>query len=393
MLTNIIRNAARLGLWFSFTTICVGLAYMTISANYMACKSAFELSGYEKQRLIQDEGLGAIIGAFMPHATLAHLYAWLIAAGIALGLFITIHCLFHVYHLYEDRRSYLRAGDQDSARVAMELMVRNLLYVLALAVPLISLINWDLELFRYRSLAALLGIDNPDVAPKSIPSWDIVERDYGHLAAAGISLKSGAYGYLGGTAALCIALEVCLSKLNQAWAQLASPIDQSIEQWIGRGDTGSSMNLYGYDEQGQPVYDPRAPVAYGPDGVPLHSIGRVEGNETPAVVPKENTSAIAAYSQSEPIAGIATAGDVTPPQDVQTGSVVETTSADPSRLVDVIGAQPVGQVTFSVALANPERYHVDPDTYQVWDQIYWTQLHDTEAVSRSPTPLAERNVA
>ncbi len=393
MLTNFIRNVARLGLWFVFTALCVGLAYMTISANYLACKSAFELSGYEKQRLIQDDGLGAIIGAFMPQATLAHLYAWLIAAGLALGLFITTHCLFHIYHLYEDRRSYLRAGDQDSTRIALELMVRNLLYVLALVVPLISLINWDIELFRYRSLAALLGIDNPDIAPKSIPSWDIVERDYGHLAAARISLQSGAYGYLGGTAALCIALEVCLSKLNQAWVQLASPVDQGIERWIGRGDAASPMNLHGYDEQGLPVYDPHAPLAYGPEGVPLHPIGRIEGNEAPTDAPNENTSAVTAYAQSEPADGIVTAADGIPPREARADGVAEPTQANPSRSVDVIGAQPAEQVTFSVALANPERYRVDQDTHQVWDRTYWNLLHDTETVSRSPTPLAERNAA
>lgn len=370
MLSQLGRNLVRIILWFIVLGAVIGLTVGVTFANYQAFLTSFELLGYEMKPLGGDLFLGRMFGAFFPDATLAHFYATTVAGGMVVLLFVVSHLLLQIHHLYDDRRSYLRSGDRESAEILAQSMVRQAIYLVVLIIPLAYAINWDLELFRFRSIAAMLGIDDPAIAPRAVLTAAALRQKYPDLAATDLALTSGAYGYMGVTAMLCIGMEIIFGKLAEAWTQLTAKADR----WLEGMQSSETEELHGYAEDGQPVFDATTPIVYGPDGEPLEVIeeeGAIESGDLRGM----------AEEQSIDEANLRDAAEFEQLNEANASSAVDNNleldvgkSPNLSVEVDVIGGQADEKVRLSVAMEQLDRFYVDPRTFQVWDRDYWVVL-------------------
>jgi hypothetical protein len=366
MFSQSIRNLLSLTFW---AALAAGVAFVgaaTVFGNFMAVESALELQGYEKQMIADDKLVGDLLGAIVPNATLAHFTAFALSAGLAALLFFACHTLFHLYACFEDRRLYLSSGDAQSAATLARDMRVHLLFLAILLVPIIWAGMWDIELFKYRSMAGVLDIDLPAEAAGSILYWNAIPSGLQPLAAVQVALNSGPFGYVGITAGAAFLLEIVLHKLGVKWAQLCAPLDNLL----ARLGAEQKPTFYGYDEAGQPVYSPEQPIAYDTKGQSVVTpaapgVGNpggpfvdypIQPGEGPAVPPNEPPSVPADTAHP----GIQENSE---PQD-QGG-----------ERLSVIGGKEGEKATFQEARRNPKRYYVDEVARKIWARDYWTLLH------------------
>src|SRR5919204_5273424 len=122
-----------------------------------------------------------------------------------------------------------------------------------------------MDLFRYRSVAEALGIDDPATAPTAIEDWRLQRQKYGDLFAWSIA-RAGTWGYFGITAVAAIGLEVIFHKTSESWVQLCNACVEAAQPMATQEH---QVLWYGYDQDGQPVYDSNTPIAYDTDGNPV----------------------------------------------------------------------------------------------------------------------------
>ena len=213
MVNRIIRNLIGLIAWIMGVSASLALNAIVVVSNYLGCKASFELLGFEMRALGTDELLGGILGALMGDATIAHLFALGVALTVAFGLFMLFRLFFSIHKLSYDRRAYIVSGDQESARVALQLIVRDAVLMVIFAIPLIYAMNWDISLFRYRCVAGALGIEDPSAAANTLKIWELQLEEHGSLFAWSLA-RFGAWGYLAVTAIACLCLEFCLVRVR-----------------------------------------------------------------------------------------------------------------------------------------------------------------------------------
>lgn len=358
MAERLSRSFILLIVWGALTAVTFGINLMVIFANYMGLKTAFELANFEAARLSLDSMLGPFLGAFLGKATLAHFYALALATAVGFGIFLLFHSLSFLLMLFRERQAHRLAGDIESVRQANWLIVFEIIFSVVLLATLVPVFWWDIELFRYRLAANALNIDHPEVATASIERWDLLLKTHGHLFSFNLN-RVGAWGYIATTAVACIGLEYSLTKLSSAWTTLLnafeSPVvvqDKQQNQWADDWESATPQN-----EAGVPV------PADGDNGqVPEWQPQTRESDAMPAFPPRFGSDTNA------------NAGD--------DGEGVNPTQRDEPQ--DVIGGNPGEQVTLAQALANPERFWVDPDNRQVWHTALRSRLHGSETKPLNP---------
>lgn len=407
LFNRLLRNLINLVFCCAAVTLCLGLAVLMLIANYLACQVSFELLGYDKQPLNADKLIGQLFDAFFPKAALTHLYAFVVAALVSLGLFLCFRVISHIFELYKERRHYLNTGDQQSARIINQLICWDLVELVAFAIPLTAAVYWDVQLFRFRSICGAAGIEDAETAT-SLNAWPLQLSDNGTLWAWSLTAQ-GAWGYIGVTALSALAFEYTLRKTSENWAKLLSTFDEILTP-APREDAQAS--IYGYDQHGQPVYDPQAPIAYDVNGAPLHdrdpafaeSDTGTESNEQPASTHRQHSASRGASQDTAaetsaakgplfespspgrdaPGEGGAAAGvrPETRPEDLHFGGRSPGESprgrTEEAPLHEVIGGADGERVSLSEALRHPDRYWVDSETHEVWDAHYRRALFGEE---------------
>jgi len=400
------RNFVGLLFWLLADGGFLALNIAVVLANYLACKGSFELLGFEMRPLGTDELVGGFFGAFFHKATLAHFYALTVAVTIAVGLFLVFKLAFHIADLLEDRRAFLNAGDQQSAQAVVRLILRDLIMLLIFLAPLAWAIYWDVYLFRYRSIAGALGIEDPTVAPQML-GWERQLQENGDLFAWGLA-RVGAWGYVAVTAIACLSLEFASHKTAEYWRRLEDTCRELMQPATNQQEQAL---FYGYDQNRQPVYDPNVPVAYDTDGNPVADQDATGVNANPGTVdhnagtisqPETISSASAATNGNGAVdaslfdpapashdgassKGVAnnTPSGITPTNRARaerstTGSSVAPRTED-SDLRPVIGGTEGERVSLAAALADRQRYWVDPETHDVWDTNFRQALLNSGA--------------
>jgi hypothetical protein len=72
------------------------------------------------------------------------------------------------------------------------------------------------------------------------------------------------------TALSCFLLEEAFDGLTERWVRLLAPVDKVVDGWLSPAEAGGEQSVFfGYDEDGQPVYDPSVQVAYDTDANPV----------------------------------------------------------------------------------------------------------------------------
>lgn len=394
MISNSIRNLIALALWLALAAVCIYVNVQVTIANYLGCKSALELQGYEMQPLHTDTLVGRLLGGLFGEATLAQFFALGVALVMSLSLFFLFNTAFGLFELYQIRKEH---EDPTQVRAANRRIVLSLVKMGFLLGFLYWAVCWDLDLFRFRSAAGALSKGEPQIDPLAVPSWADFVTTYNHNFVNEL-IVVGAWGYLAITALGCFLLEESFVKLSERWARLLAPVDKFVEGWLSPAGEGESQEVfYGYDETGQPVYDAGIPVAYDTDGNPVgdedETVVRARAEVEPA---RERAEVVFNEAEAKPVIPIApdapsTNGSTSPlfdfplPQQNRPGA--EAARADEAGTVgakadlrDVIGSDGL-RVSLAEALADVDRYYVDQTSGQVWVRGHWEGLH---AMSSEP---------
>lgn len=358
----LLRNFVNLGLSaLGVLFFLVVTAVMTLT-NYLSCEFSFELLGYDKKPLKFDELVGPFLAAYLEKAQLVHLYSFMVAVLVTLGLFLTFRISAGIYNLYMDRRYYLGAADPESARIVTQKIVREVIWLVALAVPIYWAVHWDIQLFRVRSIAGVLGAEGPDVM-LDLLGWEQQMEQNGQMWVWQIT-HLGAFGYLSLTAIACLGLEFSMRKISEHFRET---IDRIQALFTPEPSRGESPDFYGYDENGLPVYDNQVPIAYDVNGNPIASAGEVPVDgaigESESQAPLREAESCAGPSPEDP----AKDGDEGPEASSAADHAMKN---DASATVEVIGGREGKRVSLEAALADPARYWVDPNTQQVWAVEY-----------------------
>jgi hypothetical protein len=415
MISNCIRNFIALILWLALALVCLYVNVQVTIANYLGCKSALELQGYEGQPLYTDSLVGQFLGSFFGDATLAQFFALGVSIVEALSLFFLFHIGFGLFNLFEirkenklaksDEQVLTSSNEHQSAaemRAATHRIILSFVKIAFIVGFLYWAVRWDLDLFRFRSIAGALANGAPDVNPLQVPSWANFVTTNDHLFIKGL-VDVGAWGYLAITALGCFLLEESFENLTERWARLMAPADRMVEGWFAPALDSNDL-FYGYDVDGQPVYDQDTPIAYDTEGNPLSGNEVTQGGESAVddeetVVNPRNVSV-----ETNPTAQVnfneADARPVTPivnssgngnghssaplfdsPQANQSSApeewpnvIYEKQAAAQEGLQEVIGADSE-RIDLTAAQAKPGRYYVDQATGQIWDRSYWESIH------------------
>jgi hypothetical protein len=407
---DIARNFLGLIFLMGADIIVMAVFVALIIANYLASKSAFDYLGYDGLPLAKEAFIGHIIGPFFPEVTLSHCYAFVVAVVISMGLLILTNRIFHAGELHKERKRYLAQNDRESAQIVLDHIYDAIGLIIAILLFLIPALNWDFHLFRYRSVLGALGIEDPAQAALAVVNWERQMETNGHLFAWFLALV-GAFGYLGITGIACVALDFCFRRTTERFIILITDIERIFNPLRGYDSnrqpiydpkvplvydaSGRPVIFYGYDSDGYPVYDPQTPHAYDTDGKPIKSAIAPEeepadGNGTVASSQEhhqDTTSRITRESSQDQSTsgthntehdGTRTSGN----SDDSQGSLFSDEEAfqhlggrrnENTNLKDVIG-KTGERVSLAAAMADNERYWVDPDSLEIWDRDYRRNL-------------------
>lgn len=400
-MTDIARNFLGLIFLVGADIIVLAVFVALIIANYLACKSAFDYLGYDGLPLAKEAFLGEIVGPFFPDATLSHFYAFVLAVVIAIGLFLISNRLFHIWDLLKDRKRYLSQLDDDSAQIILWQIWDNIALLIVILPFLMASLTWDFQLFRYRSVFGALGIDDPAQAPLAVANWENQIEKYGHFfawALAGI----GAFGYIGVTGVAAVSLDFSFRRTTERFMillsnveRLLSPIVQQEEQkpkgYVSKNHLadkfktppGLDLNENPTETEighGQETNDDRGDAASSQEHRhqeeiitqkdPTHTSSRTN-SESPqsqgkagmrAPQPEETKTAVTASGRSQDAQGSLFDDD-------EVFQHVGGRNNENTHLRDVIGK--FGErVSMTAAMADNERYWVDPDSLEIWDRDY-----------------------
>lgn len=399
---DIARNFVGLIFLVGADIIVVAVFIALAIANYLGCKNVFDFLGYDGLPLAREAFIGQVIGPFFPEATLSHFYAFVVASVISMGLFILFNRFLHIWELQRDRKGYLAQNDSESARILLSQIYGDIVLIITILPFLIAALMWDFDLFRYRSAYGALGIEDPSQAPLTVGNWDSQLAQYGHLFAWELA-SVGAFGYLGITGVACASLEFCFRRTTERFVILLSnienifqpnplppsppPLEASPALTLYGYDTNrqpihdpavpvtydaswNTVTFYGYDSDGYPAYDPRTTLAYDTEGKLLRS---ATGNNTASHQDHQHISERIKKGPSQNQDTV-----VTRTSDDSQGSLFDDDETfqslggrrnENAQLRDVIGM--AGErVSLAEAMANSERYWVDPDSLDVWNRDY-----------------------
>ena len=164
---------------------------------------------------------------FFSRATLAHFYALAVAITVAVSLFFFFQLAFRVSDLLEDRRTYLNVGDRENAQAAVRLIIRDLILILIFVSLLTLAIYWDVELFRFRSIAGAGQIEDAEKATELL-DWPLQLSENGEMWAWTLA-RIGAWGYVAITALACLGLEFSFRRTSEYAARLGGGLEEFFQ--------------------------------------------------------------------------------------------------------------------------------------------------------------------
>ena len=345
MVNRLIRNSFGFTAWVIMAIGCMAINGTIALANYLGCRTTFELLNYELSPLGGDGLLGMFFQVFLREATICNLFALSLNLAEIVGFYFLFHLLLRIYEMWRERSDSLRemakkiaqdkdgSEDEGNARLATQLIIQDAILLAILIGPLVCILFWDVFLFRYRSIAALMGIDDPALAARTIETWDIQLQGRANLLALFLA-KVGAWGYIAITAISCLGVEISFKRAGESWARLTSAIGEwykSLGQQNENGSNAPNPNTAGGDDNRN--LDPSA----------------IDPRDPPFIVDPED--------DNRDIPGV----DPSPEEEPQ----------------PVMGSKSGEHVTLAHAIGHPNRYWVDMETREVWDADFRKQLMES----------------
>jgi hypothetical protein len=339
---RIFQNLAKFGL-----LVCLALGVLALSAlvglmNYQGLVSGIELLNLENKPLGSDNLIGWVFDSLTPDAAFSNFLALVITALIFMGSLFLCHQAFKIVKLVLNLREYQRLGQGDQMWQAV---AQEATWFLLLGVPL-CLVAWgDIYLFQYRALVGAMNITNPEDAVKLL-HWSKLPNEITETASVMFLKSTGMWMYFGATLLTPISLEYLLTKMGTTWTTIENACREQFTEKMPNEEQ-VVQQFYGYDAEGNPVYDPNTPIAYDVDQNPVSTVNAL--------------------------------GDSTVPYKAASGATEHRVTAvgDDAEQVrfPVIGAQPEEELSLAEALSQCDRYHVERATRRIYARAYWDTLH------------------
>lgn len=399
MISATIRNVIRCCWWLAITAIVLVAAAWSVLEHYLNAANALELLGTEQKPLSADSLLGTVLSAFLPQAALPQAMALTISLIEALAFFFIANTLMDILGLIRHYRTSRKHDQPEEAEEAVWRLIENGFGMAMLGGLLVYGILWDLDIFRYRSMAGAYDYDTPLKAAQQLPSWAEELRENGSWAAVQMA-RVGAWGYLSFTAAGCVLLDLVIRKLDDAFSRLMRPIDQWYEARLAaQAEEADAVYDDEQDEQPvddpteesvmeeqpatEPAYEPERPTrttnghangAYGPRAdAPAPEMATVSADRTAPQAAQNGHGAPHNGASSRPLFDPEVVSHPLTPSRPE--PVVTPREREASDLRDVLGGAANERVSLATAATQPDRYYVNLATGQVWNREAWRRLH------------------
>jgi hypothetical protein len=232
-------------------------------------------------------------------------------------------------------------------------------FVVAAVVGLLLfwLLRLDVGLFLFRGLVGAASVPEKDAAA-TVLAFDALPADAHQLAAMRLHDILG-WGYLAAALMAPVLLEVMGAGIRNTWAILQEIV-------AGGGAVAAddeTQTLYGFDAEGQPVFDPETPIAFDAD---QHPVTPSPGLEQANAAANEPDAAPAASASTEAGARPRPAAD----------GPARAESRTSGRQYEVIGGKPGERVTLAEARTRPRDFHVAAGSPPViYARAYWDAIH------------------
>lgn len=355
------RTFAHLAKLAMLIALSVGVLLLTAVAglmNYQGLVSGIELLNLENRPLGTDSLVGWVFDSLTPNAAFSNWLALVISTLIFLGSLFVCHQLFKIANLILNRNEYRRLGQSEQMQHAV---AQEMTWLVLLGIPLSFVVWGDIYLFQYRALAGAMGVSTPEEAVQLL-HWSKLPTETTQAASVTFLQTAGMWMYLGASVLAPFSLEYLLTKIGATWALIVAALSDLIAQGAQSDGEESAQQFYGYDADGNPVYDPDTPIAYDANQQPVVGATTSSANAT---APDGTKSEVASDSAT--------------PGSEETGQALQ----------PVVGSQPEERVTLAAALANPDRYHVQRATHTIYARAYWDRLHAQERPSEEETTMKE----
>lgn len=354
-MNSLVRNGIGLLFWSAMILVTLVINMIIIFSNYFSCSTAFELSGYEPKPLKADQ-LGANLDLFLSDVTLAQFYALGISLTLGVAFFILFRLIHRLLELLHDRRVYSKQDDVVSAEAVLLLIIQNIVMIVIMLIPIYFLVRWDIELFRFRSVAGALQITDPS-GVSTIEAWDLQLKNNASLFSWKL-IQYGAWGYIAGTALACFCLEFSIRKLEECWVKLLSGIEKLSQSKTAETDYYNHAHSESSYEQNSEWTDSSSLDQPAPETY----------NQPDDDVYQDS-------SEPKPLSDNELLGDLEDEQESTTDTEV------PSEVSGKEGES----ITLSQALKQPELFYVKPSTGEIWDRSVWDSINSTDENTNSVT--------
>lgn len=348
--------------------VVVAITGVVALTHYQGEVSGLELMAFENKPLGLDPLVGWIFEAVTPDAGFANWTAAGITGLIMLMSWLACHHAFALIRLIPDARVHIREGRAEAFWRTVADHSTPLLFAVALLAPLLM---GDAFIFQYRALAGVLDAADPLEAARTIPAVDALAAESFGVATISFLSGDGLLMYL----AMGIAPAVCLELIGAAFfetmAKIAAELADIYRQWVGDPEADTTQVLYGYAADGQPVFDPAAPIAYDLDQ------NRVQPSNEPS--PSEAGPSVPWPASNDSTAAGSAVGATVPPE----------TEPPQNRTWPVIGGADGEEVSLTDASAQSDRFHVTRNPRAVYAKSYWDALHAGTARDIEPEPEPE----
>lgn len=327
--------------------------------NFTALKVSFELAKYDGTPVGDDLLTGLFWESFgLYELTQSHMFAAGIAFFVGVGSWIAFHYLYRTVRLLMDRREYERVGNNAMVELSNMAIIRNLVMFGIVMTFLIPVAAWDMQLFRFRSAAPVLGMEDNAIAMKD---WSLLMEQHGDLFVMSLA-RLGGWAYIFLVCLASLAVELWVNYVQEALAKLGTDFMAWVEYINGTAaDNAAAVNQ-------------TAPQPEGTDRAYADPASSTNAEQTGT-----NTNNTEQQRATADGAGTGN-GNIEWPEKETVDPIYTTNtsgSQDNEEEVMVYGGSPGEKIKFSVATADPENYYID-EMRRVWKRSFSSGVHDEE---------------
>ena len=319
---------------FSVLGLTVGALIWLAYTNFTALKISFELAGYDLRPVSDDTLTGPLWEMFgLGELTQAHMFAAAIASVIALLSAIVCHHIYRAARLVIDRREYRASGNEALVSQADSAIIREIVYFSLTMIPLFFVGYWDMQLFRFRCAAPILGFEDSAVAMKD---WPLLLEQYGDRFSISLA-RFGGYAYILLVAGASLCMELWINYVKEAIARLETALEV--------------------------LWEGAAPAAAEP--VQIQPVPEAREADVP-FTPVQEPEPAAPVRQAQPVAETVTGTIEWPDRQAEPAyTPANEGNKTEEDEVSVYGGNPGEKVKFSQAVADREHYYID-ELKRVW---------------------------